>query len=152
MTLEEADKKPEPEFDPATWTPDKPWPKGYHKPYVPGVMATSDRINRASGQGDMGSRFIFWVLPSIVSQWVGAAAARPTPIQPFGMVAIAIQRLVGAWLLPVFLIAVLPALLYAVIVPPPGTRFRRSFAYGLGWALALRIVLMIVVRLLPFPH
>jgi hypothetical protein len=146
--MTESDKQPE--FDPATWTPDQPWPKGYYKP-VTGLQATVERMDRAGGDG-MGHRFALWVMLGAVSQWIGAAAARPTPYQPFGMAATAIQQAIGAWPLPIFFIAVLPAILYAVMVPPQGVRFWRGFAYGLGWALALRVALMLVLALLPFRH
>jgi hypothetical protein len=141
----------EPQFDPKTWTPDKPWPKGYYKP-VTGLQTTMERLDRAGGGDGMGQRFVLWAMLAALSQWIGAAAARPTPYQPFGMAAIAVQHVVGAWPLPVFFIAVLPAVFYALIVPPQGVKFWRGFAYGLGWALALRVVLMLVLALLPFGH
>jgi hypothetical protein len=138
-------EKQEPEFDPATWTPDKPWPKGYYKPVL-GANAWMARFDRAPGNqpGD-GFRLFFWLLFGSASQMLGLAAVVVGPRESF-------TRNVTPWpLLLLFMLAV-PSLLYAAIVAKPGTPFRRSLGHGLLWSLALLALLVFAALLRPLLH
>lgn len=143
--------KREPEFDPATWTPDKPWPKGYYKP-VPGADAWMARFDRVPGNqpGD-GFRLFFWLLFGSASQMLGIAAVVVGPRENFGLLH-AIVRNLTVWPLLLFFVLAVPSLLHVAIVAKPGTPFRRSLGHGLLWSLALLTLLVLVALLRPLLH
>lgn len=140
--------KREPEFDPATWTPDKPWPKGYYKP-VPGADAWMARFDRVPGSqpGD-GFRLFFWLLFGSASQMLGIAAAVMGPRESFGLLH-AIVRNLTVWPVLLFFALAVPSLLHVAIVAKPGTPFRRSLGHGLLWSLALLALLAFIALLRP---
>jgi hypothetical protein len=108
----------EPEFDPATWTPDKPWPKGYYKPVL-GLVAATERIDRVAGEG-AGFRRLLWGLTSLPLQALGLAIATFGSRANFGLLHVMAETLtpVPAFL---FFALLLPALLFVGIVCDPGS-------------------------------
>lgn len=84
----------EPEFDPATWTPDKPWSKGYYKP-VPGAKAWMAQFDLVGDPGD-GFRLFFWLPTGTVSQILGFAAAMAGLQGSYGLLH-AIARTFTSW-------------------------------------------------------
>ena len=148
MTPDEGTKPPEPEFDPATWTPDKPWPKGYYKPVL-GIDAAMERINRAAGNKDAGFRWFLWPLVALASQLLGLAAIRPSPRMPLGLMFEAINRSLTCWPPLLFFTLLLPALCYAGMVGSDRAAFRRNFAYGQLWSLVSLAFLLFMIVLRP---
>ncbi len=142
------EREKEPEFDSATWTPDKPWPKGYYKPVL-GITAAMERINRATGRDDAGIRNYFWGLLAFLSQLVGLFAAGATPRMFLGLMFQAINRAVTIWPLLIFLTLLLPALLFAGIVAGENVPFRRRFAFGLFWAVASLATILLIAQARP---
>jgi len=138
----------EPAFDPATWTPDKPWPKGYYKP-VPGLVAAIERVDRASGADDgssPGFRGFFWGLVSLPSQLLGLgflAASHDT----YGLMH-AIVRHMTAWPPLLFFTLILPTWLHVGLVAPPGAPFGRTALSGLLRSLVLMAGLLLAGLLL----
>ena len=124
-------EKQEPEFDPATWTPDKPWPKGYYKPVL-GANAWMARFDRAPGNqpGD-GFRLFFWLLFGSASQMLGLAAVVVGPRESFGLLH-AITRNVTPW----------PLLLLFTTARRGDTEFtfggRETSPAGSAWVLRYR--------------
>lgn len=143
-------QRQKPEFDAATWTPDKPWPQGYYKP-VPGMIVAQARVDRLAGGEGAGFRRFFWVLLGSASQVLGFAAFEAGRHGTFGLLHALARNLTPWALLPLFVL-VLPSLLYAAIVPKSATPFRRSFGYGLFWSLALLGLLVCVALLRPLLH
>jgi hypothetical protein len=148
MTLDGKDA--EPEFDPATWTPDKPWPKGYYKPVL-GIQAAMERVDRITGRSsEDASRQYLCGLLILGSQLIGLfAALNPRPYRGFGPMFAAINRTFTVWPPLIFFTLLLPALFYAALVPKPGTPFRRSLAYGLLGSLAPLAFLLFMIMLRP---
>jgi hypothetical protein len=143
------DAEQEPEFDPATWTPDKPWPKGYYKPAW-GAKAWMSRFDRAGDPGD-GFRLFLWFLFGAASQILGFAAALAGRQDSYGLLHV-IARTFTPWPLLVFFGLAVPSLLHAAIVAKPAMPFRRSLARGLLWSLALLALLVFVALLPPMLH
>ena len=131
----------QPEFDPATWTPDKPWPKGYYKP-IPGLIDVVDRQDRTSGD-NAGFRRFFWALVVYPLQLVALIATASNHFR-YGLMHDIAEAFTPA---PLFLLLalVLPTLLHVGIVAPEGAKTSRSFAYGLVCAMA-----MLVFTTMPF--
>ena len=136
-----ASDKP-PEFDPATWTPDKPWPKGYYKPVL-GLTAAIER-----GGSEAGYRRFFWVMFAALSQGFGTSAILQAAQAQSGL-RHAVVAALTPWPLLLLFVLVIPALLYAVIVPVAETPLRRSFPYGLIWSLLLAMLLVLALFLGP---
>lgn len=140
---------PQPEFDPATWTPDKPWPKGYYKP-VPGLIAAIARADAAAGAsgGDSpGFRRFLWGLVVLPLQGVGLYAAFGSQLK-HGLLHAAAQAMTPVPLCLLFTL-VLPTLLYMGIVSPPGARPGRSAGYGLVASLASLAVILLAILARP---
>ena len=137
-----------PEFDPRTWTPDKPWPKGYYKP-VPGLIAQIDRQDQVSGDGS-GFRGFLWILVTLPLQVVGLIAAMGNRLQH------GLLHTISTAITPVplflFFALLLPTLLHVGIVAPDGARLRRSFAYGLGWSAASLVFIGCAIMVRPLVH
>ena len=145
MTPDEGTKQPEPEFDPATWTPDKPWPKGYYKPVL-GEQAAMERRNRITGRSsEDASREAVCSLLVLGSQAIGLFAARPTPRIPFGLMFQAINRTFTLWPMLIFFTLLLPVLLHLALVSKAGMAFRHVFAYGLLRSLASLAFLSLMI-------
>ncbi len=155
--MSEKTAAPEPEFDPATWTPDKPWPKGYYKPmslldrldgvYVPGkgvlTSAEADALGRNSRyQG--GYRAFFWFIVALVPPLFGLAAMRAASASRWGFLHM-VGSHVPAWLLLPLCGLVAPTLLYAVIMQDEGTGFRRNLLIGLAKTLLLLAIIAVVL-------
>lgn len=142
--VEAALPDPEPEFDPATWTPDKPWPKGYYKPMP--IFAQLDRGGDTPGS-DVGIRRFLWSLFALPLQILGLAALGAARAQ-HGMLH-RLDMAVTPWPLFLLFALVLPVLIFMGVVPPPGTPPRRSLAYGLLASLLLLVVITLPAFLRP---
>jgi hypothetical protein len=140
----------EPEFDPATWTPDKPWPKGYYKPVL-GITARMERINRITGRSseDASTQYACGLFV-LGSQAIGLfAAMNPWPYRGFGPMFTAINRTFTVWPSLIFFTLLLPVLLCAALVPVTGTSLRRRFVYGLIQSLVSLAFLLFMIMLRP---
>jgi len=136
----------QPEFDPATWTPDKPWPKGYYKPEP--VFAQLDRVDaNGNSANDVGTRRFLWGLFALPLQILGLAALGAANAR-HGLLH-RLDMTVTPWAAFLLFAFVLPVLVFVGIVPPSGTSARRSFAFGLLASLALMVVIVAPVLLRP---
>ena len=155
-----AEPKDETEFDPATWTPSKPWPKGYYKPIMgpddPGYFRNMHTYYRL--RNGIPADYPSYAQATAVRAIVWFVFACLFHLMEIGFVraalhsglAHAIASRFTPW--PVFVVLTLlaPTLLYARIVAAPGSSFRRAALAGLGWSLAL-LALRCVILGLPIP-
>jgi len=154
-----ADPNDEQAFDPATWTPDKPWPKGYYKPIIgpdnpdyirwPSVYYRR-RNGIPAGPGFSAAQVAaaragFWLASACVLQLMDAAFVRAS--RHPGL-AHAIFSRMTPWPLFVAFALMAPTLLYVRMMPAPS--FQRAALYGLGWSLVL-LALRFLTLGLPAP-
>lgn len=155
-----ADPNDEPEFDPTTWTPGKPWPKGYYKPIIdpddPNYIRNMSRYYRLrngiplvpfSAAQATTFRAVVWLIFASIFHLLDAGFVRAS--HHTGL-AHAIASRFTPWPLFVAFTLVAPTLVYMRMVSAPGSSFQRAALYGLGWSLALLIFRFLTLGL-PIP-
>ncbi|MBV9548213.1 MAG: hypothetical protein JO256_00900 [Alphaproteobacteria bacterium] len=148
------DQNDQPEFDPATWTPSKPWPKGYCKPNIdpddPDYrFSPSQYYRRRNGiplgpPGEYATAFRLanWLLVACLFQMLGFAYIRASGHSGF---AHAVSSNITPWPIFALLALAVPTWFFARFVWTPDTPTLRRTLYGLGLSLVLLLLLNFIL-------